>query len=149
MGIEIRRVPAGWEHPRDAEGEYIPLLDGYNGQVAEWETGKTQWDLGFREIWKGVWEPRQDAELTMSFEEWAGERPVEADYTPDWPPDERTHYQLYENTDLGMPVSPVLPDRVALSKWLRDQCAVPCALTYGKRWRWAAWAAIHSYREPG
>lgn len=27
MGREIRRVPPGWEHPRDERGRHIPLFD--------------------------------------------------------------------------------------------------------------------------
>ena len=27
MGLEIRRVPPGWEHPTDERGEHIPVLD--------------------------------------------------------------------------------------------------------------------------
>jgi len=27
MGREIRRVPPGWQHPKDEQGIYIPLLD--------------------------------------------------------------------------------------------------------------------------
>jgi len=28
MGREVRMVPAGWEHPRDARGDYRPLTMG-------------------------------------------------------------------------------------------------------------------------
>lgn len=28
MGREVRRVPANWQHPKDDNGNFIPLLDG-------------------------------------------------------------------------------------------------------------------------
>ena len=28
MGREVRRVPADWQHPKDARGRFIPLFDG-------------------------------------------------------------------------------------------------------------------------
>lgn len=39
MGTRTRRVPPGWQHPKDAEGNYIPLCDGicFAQDVAEWD----------------------------------------------------------------------------------------------------------------
>ena len=30
MGREVRKVPADWEHPKNKDGSYKPLLEGYN-----------------------------------------------------------------------------------------------------------------------
>jgi hypothetical protein len=27
MGVEVRRVPTGWSHPTDEDGNYIPMHD--------------------------------------------------------------------------------------------------------------------------
>ena len=40
MGREIRRVPKGWEHPRDEGGKYIPMFDqSYDDAAKEWLEG--------------------------------------------------------------------------------------------------------------
>jgi hypothetical protein len=49
MSREIRRVPPGWEHPRDdgtawSSNRYIPLLDDYAGDLATWEAEATAWE---------------------------------------------------------------------------------------------------------
>ena len=56
----------------------------------------------------------------MSFAEWSGERPVEADYMPDWEEQARTHYQMYETTSEGSPISPVMETPEKLARWLTD-----------------------------
>ncbi|MHC2251006.1 hypothetical protein ACVILK_000698 [Bradyrhizobium embrapense] len=43
-----------------------------------------------------------------------------ARYMPAWPAPERTHWQLYETTSAGTPVSPPCPSPEALAKWLAD-----------------------------
>ena len=38
MGREIRNVPENWEHPLDASGEYIPLLNrDFKAERQQWE----------------------------------------------------------------------------------------------------------------
>lgn len=84
MGREVRRVPKGWEHPRDENGNYIPLHDQSDG----WFSGRTQQnDVGVM---------------------------------PHWREEERTHYQMYETTTEGTPISPVMKSPEALAKWLVD-----------------------------
>lgn len=40
MGREIRMVPPGWEHPRDAKGNYEPLMKGpFSKRLADWKEG--------------------------------------------------------------------------------------------------------------
>ena len=45
--------------------------------------------------------------------------PPEA-FTPDWPDSERTHWQMYEQTSEGTPISPVMESPEALARWLVD-----------------------------
>ena len=39
---------------------------------------------------------------------------------PEWPEHEKTHFQMYENTTEGTPISPVMPTPEALARWLAD-----------------------------
>lgn len=51
MGREVRMVPAGWEHPVDENGEFIPLLTGsFSEELAEWQEGKRQWEKGLDSV---------------------------------------------------------------------------------------------------
>lgn len=42
---------------------------------------------------------------------------------PEWKPEERTHYQMYEDTTEGTPISPVMESPEALARWLVDNRA--------------------------
>ena len=113
MGRQLRKVAANWQHPKDENGNYVPLLDGkFSEKVAEWEEGKKQWDLGFRENWfpkegEPKWKPKTKDEQNMTWEEWTSDKPIIEDYMPEWEDKELTHIQLYENTTEGTPISPV------------------------------------------
>lgn len=123
MGREVRRVPANWQHPKNALGHYIPLLgSSYAKAVAEWDEEAAKWADGFRiDYGKDgrVWKPR-DSDDTGTYEEWAGKRPEESDYMPDWPEAERTHLMMYEDTSEGTPISPAFATPEALARWLAD-----------------------------
>ena len=44
MGREVRMVPADWRHPKDARGNYMPLLGGpWSKHVAEWYLAAAKW----------------------------------------------------------------------------------------------------------
>ncbi|MBM5789852.1 hypothetical protein FJZ23_02065 [Candidatus Parcubacteria bacterium] len=114
-------VPASWEHPKDERGNYIALLGGsFKERADQWDEEARQWDNGFvRGFATDGWKPK-GPEHTGTFADWDGERPEEKDYMPDWPEAERTHYQLYESTSNGMPISPVMETPEALAYWLVD-----------------------------
>lgn len=42
---------------------------------------------------------------------------------PSWPESERTHFQMYETTSEGTPISPALPTGEELARWLADHGA--------------------------
>lgn len=108
MGRQLRKVAANWQHPKNKNGNYIPLLDGkFSERLAKWEEENAQWEKGFRDDWSGGWKQREADELNMTFAEWDGEKPVKEDYMPEWKDEELTHIQLYENTSEGTPISPV------------------------------------------
>lgn len=123
MGREIRRVPANWEHPKK-KGNYIPLrADSYRERAAEWDEADAKWQQGLRDDWNGGWKPREADEQHMAYAEWAGERPEEKDYMPDWAESERTHIQMYEDCTEGTPISPVMDTPEKLARWLADNGA--------------------------
>lgn len=99
MGREMRRVPADWQHPTDAGGEYIPLLNEftYNAEeIAE----------GLRDGWLKNEPPNYGCAVM-----------------PQWPESERTHFQMYEDTTEGTPISPVFATIEELAHWLADNGA--------------------------
>lgn len=125
MSREVRMVPANWKHPKNAEGHFIPLLDGsFKERVAQWDEEAAQWEKGFHRSYgsDNKWEPKT-ADMTGTFADWGGDRPDEKEYMPDWPEAERTHYQMYESTSEGTPVSPVMETPEALARWLADSNA--------------------------
>lgn len=126
MGREVRRVPADWQHPTRPNGDHIPLFDGpFAADAAKWDEAAAKWDDGFqRGYGSDPWVPRGDAALECAtYADWNGERPVESDYMPDWFDEQRTHFQMYENTSEGTPISPVMESPEALARWLVDNKA--------------------------
>ena len=108
MGRQLRKVAANWQHPKNENGNHIPLLDGkFSERLAKLEEENAQWEKGFIDDWNGGWKQREADELNMTFAEWYGEKPVKEDYMPEWKDEELTHIQLYENTSEGTPISPV------------------------------------------
>lgn len=124
MGREVRRVPADWQHPKDEKGNFIPLHDGYNRNVTQWDEENEQWALGFRRSWENDGFVPKDAEHEQyTYVEWTDERPLQEDYMPDFPVDQRTHWQMYEDTSEGTPISPVFATPEELAHWLADNQA--------------------------
>jgi hypothetical protein len=121
MGREVRRVPANWRHPKDEGGDFIPLFGQcYTEAAAAWDEGREKWAEGLITDYEGGWESADGRNLRMTWEEWAGERPEPQDYFPDWPEDSRTHFQMYETTTEGTPISPVMASPESLARWLAD-----------------------------
>lgn len=121
MGREVRRVTATWEHPKDSNGNYIPLLDNdFIEQLNNWNEGNEQWNKGFRESYddKNSWKPKEKDELEMTYEEWSGPKPEIENYMPKWKEEEKTHIQMYENASEGTPISPVFDNAENLAYWL-------------------------------
>lgn len=124
MGREVRRVPADWQHPKRANGDYIPLHGrSFSKEAAEWNEGLAQWLKGFRSDYEGGWRPKEEKYEGMIYDDWSGSRPDEDDYMPDWPDEQRTHLQMYEDTSEGTPISPVMATPEELASWLVDNNA--------------------------
>jgi hypothetical protein len=118
MSREIRRVPPSWQHPKDGDGNYIPLHDeSYAAAASTWVHDCIAWATGTHP------DLIQSPELKTSYPfywEWADYPPDAEQYRPHWLPDEASAYQVYENVTEGTPVSPVFTTRESLDQWLQD-----------------------------
>lgn len=142
MGREVRMVPADWRHPTTMEpdrrrdkaarrmlkdGEvYIPLLDrSYDEAAREWDAGLALWLIGARESWSAGAPPEPHGGRcdVWGWVEWSGKRPCPSEYMPDWPAEQRTHFQMYEDTSEGTPISPPMPTAESLARYLADNNA--------------------------
>lgn len=118
MGREARRVPPTWEHPKDYQGHYKPLLgSSYEKDLAEWLEGREKWAAGLCSDFSGGWEPKTS---DCKWEEWSGDAPQFSDYMPEWPEKERTHWQAYEDTSAGTPLSPIFATVEELARYCAD-----------------------------
>lgn len=148
MGREVRMVPPDWEHPKNAAGRYMPMLDmSYADAVREWEQEELpSWIEGER-LWReeasvrnhdGTVQSIDDVVAesrrrhayrvpeTPTYEWWAGPRPEKPDplfFMPDWPAASRTHLMMYEDTSEGTPISPAFATPEELAKWLVENKA--------------------------
>lgn len=129
MGREVRMVPPGFEHPKDKRGNYIPLLKGpFSKCLAEWDEESAAWDRGEvldYSTWpeKRTFKPRSDGTVSETYEDYAGSRPVAADYMPEFAEGTATHLCMYENTSEGTPISPTFATPEELARWLADNNA--------------------------
>lgn len=133
MGREMRRVPANWQHPRKPGGGYQPMYDeSYREAWAKWKEGLAKWESGQRPVYvDGVktWKPLSEIDLsekTWLSGEWGDYSTPPGDseyYRPDWKDEERTHFQMYEDTSEGTPISPVCASVEELARWLADNKA--------------------------
>ncbi|KKM21704.1 hypothetical protein LCGC14_1632770 [marine sediment metagenome] len=115
MGREVRLVPADWEHPRDEHGKYKPLFnDDYVTVAWEW--------MHEAKLWSEQKHPEQDSKYNFYWE-WSDMPPEENLYRPAWIEDNRTHFQMYETTSEGTPISPVMETKEELAHWLADNNA--------------------------
>lgn len=125
MGREVRRVPADWQHPKQAVPDwrdgcmverYKPLHPGdrYRPRVDEWDEECAKWKAGWRPDYAS------EESRAMTYEQFAGQRPHRDDYMPDWPEAERTHLMMYEDTSEGTPISPAFKTPEELARWLAD-----------------------------
>ena len=119
MGREVRRVPKDWEHPHRTDGrdDYQPMYDESFAEAArEWKIQFAEWEDGKRPYYC------TDSQ-TDEFWEYEGDPPDRKFYRPEWTDAERTHWQMYETTSEGTPISPVMETPELLARWLADNKA--------------------------
>lgn len=137
MGREVRMVPADWVHPVYDEdhpevvnegrdyliGRHISMFkESHQEALADWIEGKEQWKNGFQPSYSSKgdkYEPKS-AHQTYSWKEYAGSKPKPENYMPNWTPEERTHYMMYETTSEGTPISPAFVTPEELARWLAN-----------------------------
>ena len=119
MGREIRRVPPGWQHPKDKRGHYMPLYDkDYESALAEYQQRLDDWDNDVG----GERSRAQEKHPDITLGEWDGGPPDRDYYRQKWGDDNpATHYQVYEDVSEGTPVSPVLASLKEMKGWLLSQ----------------------------
>ena len=124
MGREVRMVPPDWEHPkkdnvRDRRGgNYKPLFGrSYAKEAREWLDNVIAWENGTDP------DAAEHKAAHPYWWEWDGGSPDPEDYMPDWPAEQRTHLQMYEDTTEGTPISPVFATPEELAHWLADNGA--------------------------
>ena len=125
MGREIRRVTIDWKHPKDKDGYYIPLFGrSFTKTLEEWIEGSINWNNGLRrDFVTNELMPIENKYKEITYEDWNGEKPEQADYMPEWDEEDKTHYQMYETCTEGTPISPVMKTKEELAKWLFDNRA--------------------------
>ena len=113
MGREIRRVPQGWEHPKE-DGRFLPMFD------KDYETVRKTWVEELL-LWQEGKHPKQDSDWLKSIDFW------EYDNTPDRETcrpafeTEPICYQMYETVSEGTPTSPVFETEEEMIDWLVQQ----------------------------
>lgn len=118
MGREVRMVPPDWQHPKRDDGSYQPIYDrSYKEAADEWEREVVLWANGEH--------PKQKEYDNTSryYWDWTGSPPDEEYHRPEFPESSRTHFQMYEDTSEGTPISPVMETPEALARWLTDNNA--------------------------
>jgi hypothetical protein len=117
MGREIRRVPADWEHPKNAQGRCQPMFDeSFRGACERWKRRYADWEADKRPDYFDASVHEED----LQFWEWAGGPPDRKYYRPDWAEESRTHFQFYETVSEGTPLSPPMESEESLAAWLAE-----------------------------
>jgi hypothetical protein len=123
MSREVRKVPANWEHPkveRYGEMQFQPKYDESFDDVF------AQWLADFDRIRAGDLTEIERQCYPLGLADWLKDegRPPDPDYyMPNWSPEERTHFMMYQTTSEGTPISPVFATPEELARWLVDNNA--------------------------
>ncbi len=124
MQYEVRKVPADWKHPKENDSHFKQLKSDYKNDLEGWNVEKSKWDEGLvldtvSQYPKPTWKKKYEELLSLTFEEATEEQsPNKDDYMPEWPEEECTHFQMYELSDEGTPVSPPMATPEELAQYL-------------------------------
>ena len=139
MGREVRMVPKDWQHPKDENGNFIPLLGGdYRAHADEWCEQLRWWIDGDTDKIKYFAECHAEnpIDTIWRFVEFAGPPPQQKDYMTLWLNAAADHYMMYEDTSEGTPISPAMPTPEALADWLYENGANAFAGETASREAW-------------
>jgi hypothetical protein len=118
LSREVRRVPMGWEPPRDARGRFLPMHDQTHADaLAEYEAERAKWE-------RGEFPAYATAESrTLPYEEWNGHPPDEESFRPEWPADAEMGIRMYETVTEGTPISATYADTDEGRRAMADELA--------------------------
>lgn len=127
MGIEFRKVPGNWEHPKDDDGKYVPLKEDFKRDLNKWAAENEKWSQGLqRDTHSNEWVPLKSQDFQgKTYKEVSGPKPEPEDYMPVWTKEEKTHIQLYSNYSYGEPLSPPMATDEELAHWLSNNPPFP------------------------
>lgn len=111
--LEARNVSPDWEHPKNSDNSYVPLLDflSYNGRVRYFEDGLANWNPEGNKFF------RED----ISYEDSVGPRPTVSEHMPNWSSVQRKNVMMYDvSKNYGQPMSPSFPSPEELARWLAE-----------------------------
>ena len=126
MGREIRRVPKGWQHPKDDYGDYIPMYD------RDYPTASAEWKKNF-----ALWEAHAHPHYNPDYEYWEWENAPDPDTCRPAFEGDPTCYQIYETVSEGTPTSPVFETEAEIAAWLVAQGYSEKAATNFVKSAWA------------
>ncbi len=150
MGLEIRRVPKGWQHPTKQDAS---SLFGHRDRVPSYDPGPgKQWQPMFDQDWASAmrgliwnwisWHARaiiawplaifglldttrySRLSAPVRYRRFDDVLPDPLYYRPRWRKRRRTHRQLFETVSEGTPLSPPMPSADALAEWLSGESDV-------------------------
>lgn len=121
---EIRKVPAGWVHPVDNDGQLVGLWGNYQQATAGHAEDVYQWtEMGKVKV-GGQYMDIPENLRGLTALEYYGQPPQAELFMPEWDAHEATSVQLYERRT-GCPVSPVMATNTDLLKWFFTQSMTP------------------------
>ena len=112
MSREIRKVPSGWQHPRDENGRLISMYDqDYDDASLEYIARLIAWENG------GYEKEKETGCSARYYWDWDGPPPDSTSYRPkfDKPAD---CFQIYQTISEGTPVSPVFGSVDEMVNWM-------------------------------
>lgn len=122
MGLEYRRVPPHWEHPRKDDGKYLPLHDNYNNQclkdAKEWVDGYMAW-IANPDKHRIKLHPRGYSDYGIGYLERMGNPPDPIYYMPPFTPEEATWWMIYNNVE-GTPKTPAFSTKEECARWAAE-----------------------------
>ncbi len=139
MGVELRRVPSGWEHPTESDyslrggirlayqppaGEKFRSLndDDWAGAMRDWWHDRiVSWAMRALWYWPSIFGWCDPPVMVRHPPDESDKPPDYWMYRPRWKKRDQTHYQLYQTVSEGSPISPVFATLEELATWAAAQ----------------------------
>lgn len=111
MGINITKVPRGWEHPRDERGQFVQPVP-YDIELEHW--------IYQHQLWQERKHPDQAKNPDCEYyADYAGDPPsIQAYKAFNYLQKDAVCFQVYERVTEGTPISPVFETLKEVENWL-------------------------------